>query len=196
MAFLVAKSVHIVGFISWLAGLFYLVRLFVYFEEAKDKPAEQAKLLTAQLATMEGRLWGIITRPAMVATLIAGLWTIHARYGFAQMPMWLHVKLGLIVLLVIYHLKCGQIVRTHAQGQSCGWSSGKLRLFNEVATMLMVGIVALAVFKSSLSAVWGIGAWVAFGVVLMIAVRFYKRVRARAETSTAAREAQGEVSSP
>lgn len=190
MAFLVAKSVHIVGFISWLAGLFYLVRLFVYFEEAKDKPVEQAKLLTAQLAMMQGRLWVIITRPAMVATLIAGVWTIHARYGFSQMPMWLHVKLGLLVLLVIYHLKCGRIVRMHAQGQSCGWSSGKLRLFNEVATMLMVGIVALAVFKSSLSALWGIVVWVAFGVVLMIAVRLYKRARARSEAAAGT----GEVS--
>lgn len=185
MAFLVAKSVHIVGFISWFAGLFYLVRLFVYFEEAAEKPDAQREVLIAQLAVMEGRLWKIITRPAMVATLIAGAVTIHTRYGFAHMPTWLHVKLGLLVVLVAYHWRCGAIVRMHAKGHSCGWSSGKLRLFNEVATMLMVAIVVLAVFKSSMSAVWGALAWLALGVVLMIAVRLYKRrLRAQAPSET------------
>lgn len=184
MAFLLAKSIHIVGFISWFAGLFYLVRLFVYFEEALEKPAQEARVLAAQLALMQGRLWKIITRPAMVGTLLAGAWTIHTRFGFAHMPMWLHVKLGLLVGLVAYHLWCGKIVRIHAEGKSYGWSSGKFRLFNELGTMFMVAIVSLAVFKSSMSALWGLLAWIGFGIVLMIAVKLYKRSRQRAASAT------------
>lgn len=184
MSFLLAKSIHVVGFISWLAGLFYLVRLFVYFEEARQRAPGQAKILTEQLALMQGRLWKIITRPAMVVTVLAGSWTIYTRYGFSGMPAWLHVKLGFLVLLLIYHFKCGRIVAMHAQGKSCGWGSGKLRLFNELSTMLMVGIVALAVYKSSLSAVWGVLAWISFGVLLMIAVRMYRRARERAERNS------------
>lgn len=179
-AYLIAKSIHIVGFISWLAGLFYIVRLFVYFEEARARPAPQAELLTEQLALMQGRLWKIITRPAMIATLAAGVWTIHARFGFAHMPTWLHVKLGFLLVLLIYHYRCGRILSAHARGESCGWSSTRLRVFNEGATLLMVAIVVLAVFKNATSVVWGLLAWIALGVVLMLAVRLYKKYRLKA----------------
>lgn len=179
-AYLIAKSIHIVGFISWLAGLFYIVRLFVYFEEARARPAHEAEILTKQLALMQGRLWKIIARPAMIATVAAGLWTIHTRFGFAHMPIWLHVKLGFVLLLLFYHYQCSRILGAHARGESCGWSSTRLRVFNELATLLMVGIVVLAVFKNATSVVWGLLAWVGLGVVLMVALRLYKKQRLKA----------------
>ena len=173
MEFLLAKALHIVGFISWFAGLFYIVRLFIYFVEAGEKSAHDADVIRQQLGLMQRRLWNIITRPAMIVTLLAGGWTIHARYGFANMPGWLHLKLGFLVLLVGYHHVCGRILAQQARGE-CRWTSAKLRMFNEVATLLMVAIVFLAVFKTGMSAVWGMLGLLVLGIILMIAVRLYR----------------------
>lgn len=174
MVFLVAKALHIVAFISWFAGLFYIVRLFVYFEEAGQHEANKSEILRDQLGLMQRRLWTIITRPAMIVTYLAGFTMVYTRYSFSNLPPWLWIKFGFLLVLFVYHLQCGKILREQAQ-QRCTWNSRQLRIFNEGATMLMVAIVCLAVFKSGLSAVWGLGLWIALGIVLMLAVKMYRK---------------------
>lgn len=178
--YLAAKSLHIIGFISWFAGLFYIVRLFVYHAEASQRPEAERAILLPQLELMQSRLWKIITVPAMVGTLLGGLTMVGLKLHWAgTLEIWLYIKFALLALLLVYHFMCGAILRQQAQRSSI-WTGRKLRVFNEVATMLMAAIVCLAVFKTGMSALWGAVALVGLGVSLMLGIRFYRKVLQRA----------------
>jgi putative membrane protein len=185
---LFAKAVHVVGFVSWFAGLFYIVRLFVYHAEAAELPQPERSILERQYVVMERRLWLAITVPAMILTLVAGsalaYFYVRSSEGFGTLP-WLHVKLALVAGLVVYHHICGRIRRQLAAG-TCRWTGDRLRQWNEVATLLLVAIVMIAVFKSLFSALWGVIGLAAFGMALAIAVRLYRRKRERAAARPAA----------
>jgi putative membrane protein len=172
-AYLTAKALHVIGFVTWFAGLFYVVRLFIYRVEAGDRPAAERAILEPQLALMTRRLWYIITWPGMLFTLGAGSW-LAWQYGLGA--GWLHAKLGLVALLVGYHLACHRLFRQLARGE-CRLGSQQLRMWNELPTLLLVAIVFVAVFKSALSALWAVLGLVALGVVLMVAIRLYRRAR-------------------
>ncbi len=176
-----AKALHIVGFISWFAGLFYIVRLFIYHAEAGDKPEPAPGILRPQLELMASRLWKIITVPAMVLTLGGGLTMVVGAWPFGP---WLHWKFLWLAGLIAYHVKCGRIRHQQARGEST-WTSNRLRLFNEVATMLMVAIVFTAVFKSAMSAAYGVAGLISLGVGLMVGIRAYRRARERSEPAGA-----------
>jgi putative membrane protein len=173
MLYLTAKAVHIVGFISWFAGLFYLVRLFIYHAEAGDKPEPDRSILRTQLLAMQTRLWKIITLPAMVITFAGGVTMVVMTWPVER---WLHWKFVWLALLVAYTVACGRILAQQAAGTST-WSSGRLRIFNEVATLLMAAIVFLAVFRSSMSALWGATGLLGLGIALMVGIRVYRRIR-------------------
>ncbi len=189
MLFLIGKTLHIVGFISWFAGLFYIVRLFVYHAEASNEPENRREVLQPQYVLMAARLWRIITTPAMVLTLVGGglmLWQLPA------WAPWLHLKLSLVGLLLVYHHLCGSIRRQQALGTS-KWTAKGLRVFNEGATMLMVAIVCLAVFKTSLSALAGVLILLGLGVSLMLGIRLYGRSLERAKPQVTAPSADADV---
>jgi putative membrane protein len=181
LLYLTAKAVHIVGFISWFAGLFYLVRLFVYHAEAAGKPEPERSILQRQLEAMQARLWKIITLPAMVLTFLGGV--TMAVMIWPGEP-WLHHKFVWLALLVAYNFACGRI-RTQQAGGTSKWTSARLRIFNEVATLLMAAIVFLAVFRSSMSAIWGALGLLGLGIALMVGIRVYRRIRAASEASAA-----------
>ena len=171
--YLLAKATHIVGFISWFAGLFYIVRLFVYHAEAGERPEGERTILQPQLELMAGRLWKIITVPAAVLTFIGGIGMV---VQLQSLPGWLHIKFALLAGLLAYHLWCGKIRRDQAAGKST-WTGRKLRVFNEGGTMFMVAIVFLAVFKSALSIAWGVGGLLGLGLSLMLGIRLYRRLQ-------------------
>ena len=100
MSILAFKALHIVGFVAWFAGLFYLVRLFVYHAEALEKPDPERSILVAQYAKMEQRLFGIITRPAMIITFVAGIAMLMINPDYLQ-EGWMHIKLTLVILLLL-----------------------------------------------------------------------------------------------
>lgn len=175
MSWQLAKALHVVGFISWFAGLFYIVRLFVYHAEARERPEHERTILQPQLELMARRLWQIITVPAMVLTFIGGVAMV---LQLAVIPIWLHIKFGLLAGLLGYHLWCGAIRRRQATGRSTA-TSNQLRLFNELGTMFMVAIVFLAVYKTGISIAWGVGGLVGLGVSLMLGVRLYRKLRER-----------------
>ena len=173
-----AKALHIVGFVSWFAGLFYIIRLFIYRVEAKEGDKTAAEILEAQLAIMTRRLWFGITWPAMIFTLGCGFWLLY-QYGLWHEP-WVHVKLTLMAILVGYHLVSHTIYKQLKAGH-CKWSSKGLRIWNEVATLLLVAIVFVAVFKQGLDALWATVGFFVFAIVLMIGIKTYGKLRRRGE---------------
>lgn len=175
MDYLLAKALHVVGFISWFAGLFYLVRLFIYHAEAGQRPEPERTILQAQLELMAARLWAIITVPAMILTFVGGLAMV---VQLEQLSGWLHLKFALLAGLVAYTHACGRIRKRQA-AKTSAWSPAKLRVFNEVATMFMVAIVFLAVFKTAMSVAWGVGGLLGLGVALMLGIRGYRAVLQR-----------------
>lgn len=175
MPYLLAKALHIVGFISWFAGLFYIVRLFVYHAEASLRPEPERAVLQDQLELMARRLWRIITVPAMLLTFAGGFAMLAQ---FTELPTWLWIKLGLLAGLLGYHLWCGSIRRRQAAKTST-WTGARLRVFNELGTMFMVAIVFLAVFKTAMSVAWGVGGLLGLGLSLMLGIRVYRWIRQR-----------------
>lgn len=177
MSFAVAKALHFIGFVSWFAGLFYIVRLFVYHAEAAARPPAEREILQAQFELMAGRLWKIITVPAMVLTFGAGIYMVTL---YPAIGGWLHTKFALLALLLAYHHACGRIRKAQA-GRCSRWTPRGLRVFNEGATLLLVAIVFVAVLKDALGAVWGVAGLLVLGCVLMVAIRLYERLRSDAK---------------
>ena len=179
MNFDIIKALHIIFLVSWFAGLFYMVRLFIYTREAQDKDATAREILTDQLTLMQSRLWWIITTPAMVLTVVFGSLLLYINPAYLKMP-WMHMKLGFVVLLLAYHFYSQRIMFQQKTGVY-HLTTGKLRLWNEVATLFLVAIVFLVVLKNTMNWIYGTIGFFAVGVLLMVGIKFYKSVRNRAE---------------
>lgn len=169
------KAIHIIFIVSWFAALFYIVRLFIYTAEAQARDAVAKPILTAQLTLMQRRLWNIIGWPAMSGTFIFGFWLLYINPGLLQLP-WMWLKLIAVAFLFIYHLGCQKILNQQNKG-IFKHSSFKLRMFNELATVLLVAIMFLVMVKSSRGLLWGILGLIGFAGTLMLAVFIYKRRR-------------------
>ena len=149
MAYLWWKAVHIIGVVSWFAGLFYLVRLFIYHAEAAAEAEPAAGILRRQYAIMERRLYYIITWPAMVLTVVTAVALLVLQPAWFQ-DRWLWTKLGVVALLVAYHFWCGYMMKRMARGD-IPWTGERLRWANEGPTLLLILGVALAVLKEATS---------------------------------------------
>ena len=99
------KSLHLIFVITWFAGLFYIVRLFVYQIEANGKTSPEREILLKQYKIMTYRLWYIITWPSAILAVFFAIWLLILMPAWLQMP-WMHVKLGFVVLLIAYQIKC------------------------------------------------------------------------------------------
>ncbi len=174
-AYLSVLSVHIIFVVSWMAGLFYSVRLFIYHTEANDRPPFERDILQREFEKIERRLWNIITTPAMVLTLLAGIAMIVINPDLLK-ESWLHVKLAFVIGLVGYHFICQRIMNQLAAG-IFKLTSFKLRLWNEVATIFLVAIVFTVVLKSAVNWIYGLAGLIIFSAVIMTAVKWYKRYR-------------------
>jgi len=168
-------SVHIIFVVSWMAGLFYSVRLFIYHTEAEARPEIERNILQKEYEKIEAKLWNIITTPAMVLTVLAGVCMVCIRQDLLQTP-WFHVKLFFVGLLLIYHFICQNIMKQLKLGK-CRIGSFKLRLWNEVATVLLVAIVFTVVLKSAVNWIYGLIGLIIFSAVIMLAVKWYKHYR-------------------
>ena len=175
MAYLYIQAIHIIFVVSWMAGLFYIVRLFVYHIEANEKSETERVVLQRQFVLMEHKLWYYITTPAMVLTVLAGGGMLYINPALLS-ANWMLVKLGFVVALLAYHFICQRIMGQLKQG-IFRWSSTQLRLWNEVATILLVAIVFTVVLKSSVDWIYGLSGLIVFAVVIMTAVKIIKRYR-------------------
>ncbi len=175
MDFLYIKALHIVFVVCWFAALFYMVRLFIYTAEAQKKEEPEKSILTTQLLIMQKKLWYIIGWPGMIGTFIFGFWMIWENTVYLSLP-WMWLKLILVAVLFLYHLQCQMIFKKQSAA-TFSWTSFKLRLFNELATVLLVGIVFLVVVKSTGSLVWGLLGLFIFAALMMAFVTVYKNMR-------------------
>ena len=146
-AYLWFKTLHIVGVVVWFAGLFYLVRLFIYHREAEDlEPALRAPF-QAQYALMEKRLANIITTPGMVVAVSMAIGLLVSNPAWLHQG-WMHAKLAFVAALLAYHVFCYRLMGQLQDGR-CGWSPKQLRALNELPTLLLVIVVMLVVFMAA-----------------------------------------------
>ena len=175
MQFLYYKALHIIFMVTWFAGLFYIVRLFIYHTESNLKPSPAKEILQTQYKLMSKRLWYIITFPSAILASIFGILMLYENPTFLMMP-WMHIKLSFVFLLYLYHLNCHRIF-VQLQNSIFKCSAFKLRLWNEIATLILFAIVFLAVLKNNLNWVWGVLGLISLGISLMIVARIYKKIR-------------------
>ncbi|SIO45853.1 CopD family protein [Chitinophaga niabensis] len=171
--YLYIKALHIIFIVTWFAGLFYIVRLFVYHTEAQSAEEPRRSILQEQFKIMMKRLWYGITWPSAVLTLIFGPWMVIL---LGDIPGWLWVKLVFVLGLYSYHFILHGIFKGLMKDQF-RYTSTQLRIWNEVATIFLVAIVFLVVLKSLLSMAWALIGLVAFTGVLLLAIRLYKKAR-------------------
>ena len=169
------KAMHIVGSVAWFAGLFYLVRIFVYHVEASAKPPAEKEVLVPQFNQMAWRVYKLICNPALMITFSFGTAMLFANPAYLK-GGWLHVKLTLLLLLLGYHIYCKSLIRKLEQNKPT-MTSFQFRLFNEVPTLFLVAIVVLAVFRDTLNPMYVLGGIVLLGILLYLAARAYKRKR-------------------
>ncbi|TCD10302.1 CopD family protein [Pedobacter frigidisoli] len=168
-------AVHIVFVISWMAGLFYILSLFIYHTEANEKSEPEKSILVNQFTKMEATLWKIIATPAMIISVLAGVSMLSLRPGLLQAD-WMHVKLGFVVGLLIYHFICQNIVKQLKEGQF-KLSSFQLRLWRELATIFMIAIVFVVILKNAINWIYGLIGIMGVAMAIMIAVKLYKNYR-------------------
>ncbi|WP_017323884.1 protoporphyrinogen oxidase HemJ [Synechococcus sp. PCC 7336] len=175
MAYLWLKVFHIVGVVVWFSGLFYLVRLFIYDVEASGRPEPAKSLLKSQYRVMEKRLLNIIATPGMIVTLVMAMGLLASDRTLIH-QQWLQLKLGLVLLLILYHFYCRKIFR-NLSSETCGWTGQQLRLLNELPTVLLIAVVSLAIFKDGLpiySAALGL---IGLVLLMILAIYFYAKKR-------------------
>lgn len=137
---LFVKALHIIALVAWFAGLFYLPRLFVYHADADDD------ISLARFKVMERRLYYGIMWPAALMTTILGIVLMSYNFNYYLHAGWMHAKLGLVLLLWMYHFYCGHYRHAFYKG-TCTKNALFFRMFNELPTLLLIGIVILVVVK-------------------------------------------------
>ena len=167
------KAIHIIFVVTWFAGMFYIPRLFIYNTEANEKPEPARSILLEQFTIMSRRLWLGITWPSAALTLVFGTW-MGVLYG--SLPQWLVFKIAFVVLLYAYHFTLQAIYGQQQRG-IFKYTSQQLRIWNEIATILLVAIVMLVSVKQSMSLVWGMVGISMLIILLLSAIRIYKMLR-------------------
>ena len=139
--YLIFKSLHLIAVISWMAGLLYLPRIFVYHAENSEN------ISTSNIfKIMEKKLYNYIMTPAMILSWVFGFILISTLGFQAVSELWLQIKLLLVILLTIYHFYLGNCVRNFSNNQNKN-TPKFYRIINEIPTILLIIIVFIVVFK-------------------------------------------------
>ncbi|MEN9929122.1 MAG: hypothetical protein RLZZ231_1043 [Bacteroidota bacterium] len=169
------KSLHLIFVITWFAGLFYIIRLFVYQIEANEKPSPEREILQKQYKIMTYRLWYIITWPSAILALSFALVLLHIMPSWLD-TSWMKVKLGFVVVLIAYHIKC-HLFYKDLQKDVVKHTSNFMRIWNEGATLILFSVVFLVILKNAFNWIYGVIGIVVFSILLMLGVKLYKRIR-------------------
>ena len=193
MDFLYIKALHIIFVVTWFAGLFYIVRLFIYFAEADKKASPAREILKTQYQLMSKRLWYIITWPSAILCSIFAFWMLYENPYYFQ-ESWMLVKLAFVFALYIYQGFCQQIYN-QLQRDELKYTGFQLRLWNEVATIILIAVVFLVTLKNSINWIWGVVGIFLFSFLIMLMARVYKKIRAKKSWDKAEREILEEMDS-
>jgi putative membrane protein len=188
MAYYWFKAFHLIGIVVWFAGLFYLVRLFVYHAEANEKPEPARSILKEQYEIMEKRLYHIITTPGMILTVAMAIALISTEPEILH-SWWLHLKLVFVVGLIGYHHFCKRLMKKLAANE-CQWTGQQFRALNEAPTILLVVIVMLATFKNNIPL--DLTSWLIFGLIILMAasIQLYAKKRRKDAEQKLAQQVQ------
>ena len=169
------KSFHIIGVVVWFAGLFYLVRLFIYHVEVQNEKEEIRDVFNKQYTLMEKRLANIITTPGMILAVIMASGLLYMQPIYLTQT-WMQIKLFFVFFLLIYHFYCYKIMNQLINNQY-NFSGQQLRALNELPTLLLVVVVMLVVFKNQFPT--SAASWLIFGLILFMAasIQFYAKWR-------------------
>ncbi len=180
-AYLWFKTLHIIGVVVWFAGLFYLVRLFIYHVEAENLSEDLREAFKKQYGLMEKRLANIITTPGMILTVSMATGLIILDPSWLSQT-WMQVKLCFVLALLLYHFYCYRLMNQLEIG-SCKLSGQQLRALNELPTLFLVIVVMLVVFKNQFPT--SSATWLIVGLVLFMAasIQYYARYRRLKEQS-------------
>ena len=140
-SYLLLKSLHLIAVISWMAGLLYLPRIFVYHVENYEKEE-----VTNIFEVMERRLYNFIMRPAMVLTWLFGFFLIHLNGIESFSNLWLQIKFVLVIIFTGYHEYLGKCLRS-LKDRTNNKTAKFFRIINEIPTILLILIVFIVVFK-------------------------------------------------
>ena len=138
--YLLFKSLHLIAIISWMAGLLYLPRIFVYHSEAQHESQKEV------FKVMERKLYNYIMMPAMLLSWIFGVLLIHSLGITIFAELWMQIKIFLVTLLTFYHFLLGRYVSDFALNNNQN-SSKYYRIVNEVPTIILIVVVFVVVFK-------------------------------------------------
>ena len=138
--YLLFKSLHLIAVISWMAGLLYLPRIFVYHSEADHESQKTV------FKTMERKLYNYIMMPAMLLSWLFGVLLIHSLGFSVFLELWMQVKTVLVIILTFYHFLLGKYLGEFAMNNNTK-SSKYYRIINEVPTIILIVVVFLVIFK-------------------------------------------------
>lgn len=180
MLYTIIKAFHIIFMVSYFAGIFYLVRLFVYYKDTDEFEAGKKKILREQYVFMARRLWNIITVPAGVIMLVTGLSLIYLNFGLMKTP-WFHLKLTFLIGLALYHYWCWKKVlqMKNLKGDILPIKNIKLRQANEIATFILFLVVFTVILKSWVLEYWWqlITGFFVLVVAIMLTVKLVNKAK-------------------
>ena len=142
--YLLFKSIHLIAVISWMAGLLYLPRIFVYHAESIN--SKKSEDLMSTFKVMERRLFIYIMNPAMIVSWIFGAFLIHTIGMDNFGSIWLQLKLIFVIILTVYHFFLFECLRKFAENNN-SYSPRFYRIINEIPTILLISIIIIVVFK-------------------------------------------------
>ena len=171
-------SLHIIFMVCWFAGLFYIVRLYIYSTEANSKIEPEKSILLNQFQIMKRRLWFGITWPAGVLTLFFGSWMLIVYTPHDLVEAWFILKMIFVGLLILYHLQCHIIYKQQSKS-IFNFSSIKLRLFNELATIVLFACVFLVEIRSNTNWIYLVIGIFFLVVLIVISTLLYKKQRVK-----------------
>jgi len=147
----------------------------MYQIEAFHKESPEKEILGRQLKLMAKRLWFIITWPSAILAILFAIWLLILEPQFLKFS-WMHVKLTFVGILILYHLKSHQIYK-QLQKNDVRYSANFMRIWNEGATIILFSVVFLVILRDALNWIYGVAGIIGLAVLLMLGIRFYKKVR-------------------
>lgn len=169
------KSIHIIFVVTWFAGLFYIVRLFVNHTEAAEKPDPEKSILTTQFKKMERPLWIGITWPSMILATLSGTAMFYINPVLLYQPH-MHIKLTLVFFLLVYHFYI-QVLYNKYQKDEIAMSSFALRVYNEIASVFLVSVIFTIEFAQLLNWKYLVGGLLLFCLLLWYMIVRFNRKR-------------------
>ena len=171
----VLKALHIIFVVTWFAGLFYTVRLFVYHRESQDKPEPERNILHNQFVIMERRLMNVITTPSAILTLIFGTWMLVKNPSLLSQG-YMHVKLAFVATLFAYQIYT-MILTKRFKNSKKQFTGMTFRFLNEYPTIVLIAVVFLIILRNATSWIWGVVGILGVAIGLTIAIKLYQRAR-------------------